>query len=325
MTSIITLDKLSVRYESVAALTDVSLELLPGHVVAVVGPNGAGKTTLFRALFGEVLDFSGNVTVGDLHPFDPADQRRLWSVARLVEDEAHAVYLQLSVREYLEFVARAFAVPEASITSTIEDIVGNLGLVDQIDTRIKKLSHGMKRKVHVASGFLSGDAGPRVVALDEPFSGLDPPARLVLGQFLRQYVNPDGHGSERIVLISSHNLAELSSIASYIVLIDKGRIVRHGSIRELLAAHEQDLSYELTLFDTSANELKRYLDDALRMDCNVLDERTLRLEGINASSLQHVLDCVARAGTRFRIRELKEELTPLERLYHQIHLESVLE
>ena len=285
---LVSIEGLRVSYGSAEALPGVALELQAGHVVAVVGPNGAGKTTFFRALFGELPKQEGTVHVCGLDPFKPGDRRRLWSVARWVPDTP-LLYEELTVFEFLEFVAISYGVPRGIIPAMVADLTMNLGLAEALAKRIKTLSFGNQRKVHIAAGFFSGSSGPRVLVLDEPYIGLDPSARLLLSQTLRQYVNPGGVVSERAVLISSHSLAELGAVADYAVMIAAGRVVASGPIRELAAGTDTDLGYELTLFDETAEELARTLERDFEIACRVLHKRSLSLVCRDPDTVQKVM------------------------------------
>jgi ABC-2 type transport system ATP-binding protein len=311
---LVAIEGLRINYGATEALRGVSLDLLPGHVVAVVGPNGAGKTTFFRALFGELPRRGGTVRVCGLDPFRPEDRRRLWSVARWVPDTP-LLYEELTVFEFLEFIALSYGVPRGMIAALVADLAINLGLADALKQRIKTLSFGNQRKVHIAAGFFSGPSGPRVLVLDEPYIGLDPSARLLLSQVIRQYVNSGGVLSERAVLISSHSLAELSAVADFAVMIAAGRVVASGPIRELAAGSDTDLGYELTLFDENAAELARALEGRFEISCRVVHARSLALACADPSAVQQVLRFVSEPRSPFRLRELKEELTSLERVF----------
>jgi ABC-2 type transport system ATP-binding protein len=311
---LVTVSGLRVSYGSVEALKGISLELAPGHIVALVGPNGAGKTTFFRSLFGELPKQDGTVRICGLDPFTLKDRRKIWTVARWVPDTPR-LYDELTVMEFLEFAARCYRVPGSMILPLVADLTMNLGLADDLGRRIKSLSFGNQRKVHIAAGFLSGASGPRVLVLDEPYIGLDPSARLVLSQVLRQYVNPSGSGSERTIMISSHSLAELSSVADHAVMIAAGSIAAAGPISELAASYSHELSYEMTLFDEQAERLADILARSFEIPCRVLGKRSLVVRCADADAVQHVVRFLGRPDSPFRLRELKEEFSPLERVF----------
>jgi ABC-2 type transport system ATP-binding protein len=315
MTALVSAENVCVTYGAIQALQGISLSLFPGHVVALVGPNGAGKTTLIRTLFGESQLAEGTVRIAGLNPFAPKDQRRLCSVARFVEDTP-ILYPELTVREQLEFVARAYAVPRSQAKADVVSRAMDFGIADQLDRRIKTLSLGTKQKIHVASGFFSGASGPRVLVLDEPTTGMDPPSRILLAEVLKRWVTQSE--TSRLVIISSHNLAELSSLADVAILMNTGEIVKSGLIRDIAAQSDLKLSYEITLFDERADILAETLKAALNIDAQILGNRSLKVTlEHSVSRVQELVCLLSQRDQPFSLRELRETFSPLERFYLQ--------
>ncbi len=305
---------LFVSYEESPALVDATLAVEPGRIVAIVGPNGAGKTTLLRSLFGDVPRVGGEVRVGGLDPYDARERRSLWKLARWVGDTPQ-LFEELTVREFLLFSARAYGVPDDAVDPILRSLLIDFELDPLGDKRIKSLSFGNKRKVHVASGFLSGRSGPRLLVLDEPSVGLDPPSRLMLGRVLAEYAKPSQVASERSVLISSHNLSELSAIADSVVMLQNGRIVLATTIAEASAARTDFLAYDLVLFDPRAADLARELDRELGLYCQLRDPHSLAFTCDGPETVGKLLRHLAR--TDCRLRELRESLSTLERVFVQ--------
>lgn len=312
MSALVTCEDVTVSFGLSRALEQVSLEIPAGRIVALVGANGAGKTTLFKSLFGEVRLTSGRIRVCDLDPTVSADRRALWQKARFVGDTP-VLYEELTVREFLAYSARSYGVPEEVVDRMVLDQVLNLDLRESQDERIKNLSFGTKRKVHIATGFFSGASGPRVLVLDEPTVGLDPPSRLILARVLKRYVGAGSLESDRSVVISSHNLAELSSVADHAVMLHAGKTIASGSIRELSAHSTEDFVYELVLFDTSAEDVADELEECLQVECMPLDDYSLEVRCDLPQTVQRVLSLLTEK--RIRVRELKERLSSLERVF----------
>jgi ABC-2 type transport system ATP-binding protein len=222
----------------------------------------------------------------------------------------------LTVSEFLEFTARAYGVPEESVAAKARAVAMNLGLAGQLGEEIGKLSWGEERKVYVAAGFLGGPSGPRVVFLDEPTQGMDPPSRLMLGQFLRRYVCPDGHRSDRLVVVSSHELAEFSGVADHAVLLHGGRVLASGPLGDLTAGSEAGLVYELTLFDDRAEALAAELGADFQLKCDVSGGRTVRFScGCDPDLIHRIVRSISRTDGGYRLRELRERHPWLERLF----------
>lgn len=302
---------LGVRFGDLTALRDVTLSVPYGCVVAIVGPNGAGKTTLIRSLFGEEPNAVGRVRLAGLDPTVYKDRRRLWSVARWIEDET-LLNEHLTVREQLRLIAWAFGVPTRFFRAAIDDRAIDFGLKDVLDRPIRELSFGTRRKAHLAGGFLSGVTGPRVIVMDEPMVGLDPESRIALFGSLRRFVR--GGATERAVLISSHDLAELNDVADHIIMLNHGQVVASGSVRELASLGQCALEYELVLFEPTAKALANELTQNVGLPCEPVDSRTLRLSVGDREELSTLISFIL-TSTEHRIRELRESHSALARVF----------
>ena len=185
----------------VAGLT---LDVVPGEVLAIVGPNGSGKTTLFRTLLGVLPPLGGEATVGGL---GPAEYRRRHGLGYLAEDTAMPVGWTC---DGILTLAAAAAGPEADVPNALE-----LGGVDY-DTGVlaKKLSKGMRRRLALAVALMRPT---RLLILDEPESGLDP------GQRHRLRRRIESIRSSMTILVASHDLGELALMSDHVLLIDQGR------------------------------------------------------------------------------------------------------
>ncbi len=215
------------RFGERVALRDVSFELRAGELVAVVGPNGAGKTTLLSILAGVQPPSDGELSF----PGDDARERRSIGWA----PQQPALYSKLSVRENLRLFARLERVadPDGAVARMLEQT----GLADRADDRVERLSGGNRQRVNVALALLSE---PRVLALDEPSSALDPGQRARLWQFVGALA---AHGTG--VLFSTHHLGEVRRYASRAIVLADGEVLFDGAPAELVArgggAHDDDL------------------------------------------------------------------------------------
>jgi ABC-2 type transport system ATP-binding protein len=216
---ILTVRKLAKRYGEREALREVSFDLRSGELVAIVGPNGAGKTTLLSILVGVQQASSGSVeTAAGLE-----DGRAIgWA------PQQPALYSKLSVRENLRLFARleGVAEPEQAIARMLEQT----GLGERADERVEKLSGGNRQRVNVALGLL---ADPRVLALDEPSSALDPGQRARLWEFVGRLAT---QGTS--VLFSTHHLGEVRRYATRAIVLAEGRVLFDGAPAELMGEGE---------------------------------------------------------------------------------------
>jgi ABC-2 type transport system ATP-binding protein len=221
------------RFGERVALRDVSFELRAGELVAVVGPNGAGKTTLLSILAGVLGASSGDVDFPNgAHPSAPqssASAHRGDAIGWAPQQAA--LYSKLTVRENLRLFARLERVddPERAVALMLEQT----GLVARADDRVEQLSGGNRQRVNVAVALL---AEPRVLALDEPSSALDPGQRARLWQFVGALAS---RGTT--VLFSTHQLGEVRRYASRAIVLADGEVLFDGAPGGLLVGGETDL------------------------------------------------------------------------------------
>ncbi len=202
------------------ALHDVSFELNAGELVAVVGPNGAGKTTLLSILAGVQRADIGDVDLPAAAADDVDASRAIgWA------PQQPALYSKLSARENLRLFARLehVADPAQAVTRMLEQT----GLAARADERVERLSGGNRQRVNVALALLSQ---PRVLALDEPSSALDPGQRARLWQFVGALA---ARGTS--VLFSTHHLGEVRRYASRAIVLADGEVLFDGAPSELVA------------------------------------------------------------------------------------------
>jgi ABC-2 type transport system ATP-binding protein len=212
---VLTVRGLAKRYGEREALRDVSFDLNAGELVAVVGPNGAGKTTLLSILVGVQHASAGSVGGAA----ELAGGKAIgWA------PQQPALYSKLSVRENLRLFAKLEAVadPDAAVVR----MLAQTGLEQRADERVEKLSGGNRQRVNVALGLL---ADPRVLALDEPSSALDPGQRARLWEFVGTLA---AQGTS--VLFSTHHLGEVRRYATRAIVLAEGRVLFDGAPAALM-------------------------------------------------------------------------------------------
>jgi ABC-2 type transport system ATP-binding protein len=221
------------RFGERVALRDVSFELHAGELVAVVGPNGAGKTTLLSILAGVQRPSSGAVSFPNgaraSTPATAASGHRADAIGWAPQQAA--LYSKLTARENLRLFARLERVddPERAVARMLEQT----GLAARADDRVEQLSGGNRQRVNVAVALL---AEPRVLALDEPSSALDPGQRARLWRFVGALA---ARGTT--VLFSTHHLGEVRRYASRAIVLADGEVLFDGAPGGLLVGPETDL------------------------------------------------------------------------------------
>jgi len=217
---VISVRGLAKRYGEREALREVSFDVDPGELVAIVGPNGAGKTTLLSILAG-VTSASGGTVQGAGAAIGWAPQQP-------------AVYSRLSVAENLRLFARLerLADPDGAVARMLE----LTGLSERAGERVERLSGGNRQRVNVALGLI---AGPPALALDEPTSALDPGQRKRLWELVGSLAR-----AGTAVLFSTHHLGEVRSYATRAIVLADGELLFDGAPSELIATGGGDGDFE---------------------------------------------------------------------------------
>jgi len=224
MTAVIEARGLTKTYGAVRALDGLDLSIPKGGVYGVLGPNGAGKSTLFRILLGLIRASDGSATVMGGGVGDVAAMRRMGS---MIETPRFPPYL--TARQVLEWLARAQGVTrDADIPRWLERV----GLAEAADRRVRGFSVGMMQRLGVAAALLSD---PELIILDEPTSGMDPPGIQEMRALIRALADHDGV----TVVLASHQLLEVQRVCDRVAILNRGRLVREGSVTELTAVGER--------------------------------------------------------------------------------------
>ncbi|MEV6495292.1 ATP-binding cassette domain-containing protein [Actinoplanes sp. NPDC051633] len=228
----ISIDRVTKVKGRATILSEVSFEAHPGRVTGFLGPNGAGKTSTLRILLGLDRPRSGSALVCGRAYAELASPLRTVG-AMLDGSGAHRAR---TVRAHLRWVAASNGVPDSRVAEVLEVV----GLTDAARKRAGRLSLGMSRRLGLATALL-GD--PEVLILDEPVNGLDPAGIRWMRDFLRRSAREG-----RTVLLSSHLMGELAETADDVVVIDHGRVVKQGTLAEVVGAHRslEDAFFALT-------------------------------------------------------------------------------
>ncbi|TPG15053.1 ABC transporter ATP-binding protein [Pedococcus bigeumensis] len=221
---VVELRDLTKKYGQLAAVDGVNLTVHRGEVFGFLGPNGAGKTTTLRMLLGLIRPTSGDAAVLGVRPGDPDALRRIGSLI-----EGPGFYPYLTGRTNLRTMARYAGVPASNVGPALEAV----GLADRAGDKFGTYSLGMKQRLGVAAALLKD---PELVILDEPTNGLDPQGM----RDMRELIVDLGRQG-RTVILSSHLMGEVQQICERVAVIDRGRIVREGTVEQLRGDTELEL------------------------------------------------------------------------------------
>jgi ABC-2 type transport system ATP-binding protein len=217
----IEVENLSKRYGPTLAVSGVSFSVQKGEVLGFLGPNGAGKTTTMRVITGFLPPTEGKVRVAG---YDVSEEPLQAKRRTGYLPETPPVYPDMTVAEYLAFVARIKGVSRRDIKSRLNEIVERCAVGDVRNRQIGKLSKGYRQRVGLAQALIHN---PDVLVLDEPTAGLDPKQIIETRELIK------GLGGQHTVILSTHILPEVSKTCQRVVVINAGQIVAVGTPDEL--------------------------------------------------------------------------------------------
>ena len=214
---------LTKKYGGHLAVDDVSFTVEDGQIYGLLGPNGAGKSTIMNSLTGYLSATSGQVTVAG-HPLpEEADEAKA-CVGYLPEQPP--LYPEMTVGEYLNFVAELKKVPRAQRKEQVLRAARRTGLEKVLPRLIRSLSKGYKQRVGIAQALLGS---PKIIILDEPTVGLDPAQVIEMRKLIREL------GKAHTVILSSHILSEVQAVCQQVLILSKGKLAASGTLQELTA------------------------------------------------------------------------------------------
>jgi ABC-2 type transport system ATP-binding protein len=210
---VIEVQHLTKRYGRVTAVNDVSFTVERGEILGFLGPNGAGKTTTMRILTGYMPATEGNAIVAGFDVFDqPIEAKRRTGYL----PETPPLYPDMSVLEYLQFVAKIKGVPGNERRQRIQTVMERTRIDDMANRLCGKLSKGYKQRVGLAQALIHN---PDVLILDEPTAGLDPKQIIETRELIKELAG------DHTIILSTHILPEVAQTCQRVVIINKGRVV----------------------------------------------------------------------------------------------------
>ncbi len=279
--SLLSIDNVTKRYGKVVAVDRVTFEARPGRILGLLGPNGAGKTTAIRMIAYILIPDEGTIRF-DGQPVGPQSQAQMGYLP-----EERGLYKKLRVGEQLRYLAELKGLPHAEADRRIVYWLDRFEASDWAGRKVEELSKGMQQKVQFIATILPE---PRLVILDEPFSGLDP----INAELLRDIIL-ELKDAGRTILFASHRMEQVEQLCDDICLISQGQILVDGPLREVKRSFGRDAV--LLEFDGDATFLDRMEAEGLiRLSNRTHHRAELRLlDGTPArrvldAALQHVDD-----------------------------------
>ena len=210
------------KYGDHVAVDNLSLTIEPGKIYGLLGPNGAGKSTTMNILTGYIGATSGTVKINGYDILNQPEEAKK-CVGYL--PELPPLYMDMTVAEYLKFVAELKKIEKKKRKEMINDAMEMTGVSDVSERLIKNLSKGYKQRVGFAQAVLGY---PQIIILDEPTVGLDPKQIIEIRELIKKL------GENHTVILSSHILTEISAVCDHVFIISKGKLVASDATENLI-------------------------------------------------------------------------------------------
>lgn len=299
-------ENLTKDYGNGRGVFEVNLEIQKGQIYGFIGPNGAGKTTTIKALCGLLKPTSGKAFIGDLE-VTPRNSQKVKRIIGYMPDK-YGVYEQMSVWEYLDFFCAAFRIPGRQRETRIREALKLSDAEYMLDYRMGSLSHGMNKRIALARTLLHD---PEVVIMDEPANGLDPHGRIEMRRMIKRLRE---HG--KTILLSSHILPELSSVCDRVGIIEKGKLLAQGTVKEIVKGLREQMILSVMVGGDGdkAAELCRGFENVQEVSVAGNELRVIfngtrnKVAGLNAT--------MVKSGVR--VFSIKEEEGDLEEVFLQV-------
>jgi ABC-2 type transport system ATP-binding protein len=291
---------LSKFYGQQAAVNDISFSIQKGEIVGFLGPNGAGKSTTMKILTGFIPATSGEVKICGMEvDVDSLETRK--KIGYLPEN--NPLYLDMYVREYLEFVGKIYKVP--NLKARIDEMIQQVGLELEQNKKIGMLSKGYRQRVGLAQAIIHD---PEVLILDEPTTGLDPNQLVEIRELIKRI------GKSKTVMLSTHIMQEVEAICDRVIIIKSGKIVANSTAAEL--QHEENKQVVYVEFE---GELAK---NALKKEAGITTVESVGInawlvESDNAVDLRKLIAQFAQKNNLLVLTLRKEEKT-LEEVFKEL-------
>ena len=224
--NIVELNGISKTYDTKVAVDALSLQIEAGKMFGLLGPNGAGKTSTIRMMIGITMPDSGTVTMFG----QPFSRKNLTRVGYLPEERG--LYKKMKVIDQLVFLGQLHGLDAPTASSRSRQWCERLQILDAIDLKTEELSKGMQQKIQFISTLLHE---PALIIMDEPFSGLDPVNTQLLQETLLELKN-----AGRAILFSTHRMDQVERLCDSICLVDGGKAVLSGGMREVKSRYPRN-------------------------------------------------------------------------------------
>ena len=218
----IKLVKLTKKFHNITAVDHINLEVKSGSIMGFLGPNGAGKTTTIKMIAGVLKPSSGTIILDNIDLLKYPTKAK--AILGYIPDRPF-IYEKLTGYEFLQFIASLYGIDPFEIKTRILELLNRFDLLDFKDELIETYSHGMKQRLVMCSALVHD---PKILIIDEPIVGLDPRGIKMVKELFKNYASKG-----KTIFVSTHSLDIAEAISDEIAIIDKGKIIAIGTIKEL--------------------------------------------------------------------------------------------
>jgi ABC-2 type transport system ATP-binding protein len=299
--AMISVSNLSKRFGELRAVDRISFDVNKGELFGFLGPNGAGKTTTISMICGLLRPDEGTVTIGDYNLWQsPKAAKRL--IGLVPQDVA--LYEEFSAYENLMFWGGLYGQRRADLKQSVDEILGRVGLADRAKEQVSRFSGGMKRRLNLAIGLVHR---PELLLLDEPTVGIDPQSRNAILEFIRE-ISKRG----TTVVLTTHHLQEAEQLCDRVAIIDHGRILQTGSVKQLAqAAGDREV---ITLKGSfTAAQIRQCLENTPVSIISAADQAATLHLGSDHFNLASLVERVSKAG--LELADLSVQKPTLESVF----------
>ena len=213
------------EYLNVQAVDDISFSIEKGEIVGYIGPNGAGKSTTIKILSGILVPDSGTCKISNMTPWK--DRVKYVKKIGVVFGQRSQLWWDIPACDTFDLLRDIYDIPEDEYQSTRNDLIEKLNLEDIINIPVRQLSLGQRMRCEIAASLLHN---PEILFLDEPTIGLD----AVSKQLVRDFIKRLNKEKKTTIILTSHDMSDITTLAKRIILIGKGKVLYDGSLRKLI-------------------------------------------------------------------------------------------
>lgn len=297
--TVLELKNVSKYYQKQAAIKDINLEIQQGEIIGIAGPNGAGKTTLLKIISGLTPNYQGSLTL-----YQSKNTKELLTARQQLGAliEGPAFFPNLTAKQNLKYFAMQRNTTEEG---RIDEVLDLVHLSHTANKKFKSFSLGMKQRLGIALALIHR---PKLLILDEPINGLDPEGIIQLRHLFKSL----SENSQTTLIISSHILSELESIATRFLIIDQGQMIEQFTHSELMERKKPVINIQTNDLDRTVSLIKDHFP-TIKIGTT---EKTIQLFDFDGIEPYQINEMMVRQG--LQVHAFYHQIYPLEELFVDI-------